>query len=50
VGPAVRLGATPSRVDSLAPMLGADTTAVLRELGVPDHEIEGLRTEGVVGG
>ena len=50
VGPVVRLGATPSRVDSLAPTLGGDTTAVLRELGLPDHEIESLRAAGVVGG
>jgi len=50
VGPVVRLGTTPSRVDSLAPTLGGDTTAVLRELGLPDHEIESLRAEGVVGG
>src|SRR5262249_41442411 len=49
VGPVVRLGATPSAVDSLAPPLGGDPAAVLRELGLPDHEIESLRAEGIVG-
>ncbi len=49
-GPAVRFGATPAEVDRLAPMLGEDTAAVLRQVGVPEHEIESLRTEGIVGG
>jgi crotonobetainyl-CoA:carnitine CoA-transferase CaiB-like acyl-CoA transferase len=49
-GPPVRFGATPSRVDRLAPMLGGDTTAVLHEIGLPDHEIESLRAEGIIGG
>jgi crotonobetainyl-CoA:carnitine CoA-transferase CaiB-like acyl-CoA transferase len=49
-GPPVRFSATPSRVDRLAPMLGADTTGVLRDLGLPDHEIEDLRAGGVIGG
>jgi crotonobetainyl-CoA:carnitine CoA-transferase CaiB-like acyl-CoA transferase len=49
-GPPVRFSATPARVDRLAPLLGGDTNEVLRELGLPDHEIEDLRAGGVIGG
>ena len=37
-------------VGALAPELGADTDAVLRELGLPDSEIAALRADGVIGG
>ncbi|GEO81216.1 CaiB/BaiF CoA transferase family protein [Pararhodospirillum oryzae] len=54
VGPVVlpdvlpRLSATPGRVDHPGPALGADTTRVLRTLGLSDDEIETLRRDRVI--
>jgi crotonobetainyl-CoA:carnitine CoA-transferase CaiB-like acyl-CoA transferase len=38
----LRLAATPARLRRHAPALGADTRAVLRELGYPSREIARL--------
>ena len=41
VGPAIRLSRTPLRPPPLAPALGADTTALLAELGyAPEYPLE----------
>jgi len=44
-----KLGGTPARVDRPPPQLGADTDAVLRELGFGADEIAGLRQQGAFG-
>jgi crotonobetainyl-CoA:carnitine CoA-transferase CaiB-like acyl-CoA transferase len=43
IGSPMRLSGTPARRATAGPMLGADTTAVLRDLGYTDDEIAGLR-------
>jgi crotonobetainyl-CoA:carnitine CoA-transferase CaiB-like acyl-CoA transferase len=49
-GPLPRLSDTPGRVESLGPVLGADSAAVLRDLlEVSEAELEDLRARGVVG-
>lgn len=47
-GPAVRLSDTPARGGDPGRALGADTRAVLRELGLDDARIDALAREGVV--
>ncbi len=48
VGCPVRLSATPARVGDDAPELGADTDAVLRELGFSEAEVAKLRADAVI--
>lgn len=48
--PAARFADAPADPPRPAPELGADTDAVLRELGLPDSEIAALRADGVIGG
>jgi crotonobetainyl-CoA:carnitine CoA-transferase CaiB-like acyl-CoA transferase len=47
--PAARFDKTPAGIRAGAPMLGAQTEAVLTELGLSGEEIAALRREGVVG-
>jgi len=47
--PPLRFGRTPAAIQGPAPAHGADTDAVLRELGLDAAEIEELRRSGVVG-
>ena len=49
-GPAAKLSRTPIRVRSAARDLGADTEAVLEELGLTRDERRALRADGVVAG
>lgn len=49
-GPAPRFSRTPSEVSHKAPEIGADTPAVLRELGFPDREVQQLLEGGVAFG
>jgi crotonobetainyl-CoA:carnitine CoA-transferase CaiB-like acyl-CoA transferase len=44
----VRLSETPGRAGGAAPAAGADTRAVLAEIGYPDDEIDRMCREGVV--
>ncbi len=44
----VDFSATPARVAGPPPVLGADTRAILTELGYDDAAIEGLRADGVI--
>jgi crotonobetainyl-CoA:carnitine CoA-transferase CaiB-like acyl-CoA transferase len=44
----VKLSATPARMDTPPPALGADTEAILRELGYDAAEIETLRRDGAI--
>jgi formyl-CoA transferase len=44
-----RLTGTPGTLRSPAPLLGEDTDAVLRELGLGDEAIAALRAKGVLG-
>jgi alpha-methylacyl-CoA racemase len=46
--PAPRLSRTPGAAASTAPLPGQDTISVLSELGIAAHEIESLRTDGVI--
>ena len=48
VGQPVHLHRTPQRMRGATPERGADTAAVLRELGYDDASFEELRREGVV--
>ncbi|MDO3606386.1 CaiB/BaiF CoA transferase family protein [Ralstonia pseudosolanacearum] len=43
-----KLEGTPGTVRTAAPRLGEDTTAVLRELGIADDQIDVLRNAGVI--
>ncbi|MAE94334.1 MAG: carnitine dehydratase [Deltaproteobacteria bacterium] len=47
VGPAAKFSRTPTRVRSGAPALGADTDAILDELGIDEEERRALRQRGV---
>jgi formyl-CoA transferase len=42
------MSVTPARLDNVAPALGQDTDAILRELGLADTEIAALRAAKVV--
>jgi crotonobetainyl-CoA:carnitine CoA-transferase CaiB-like acyl-CoA transferase len=46
--PPIRLSDTPGRVDRMAPALGADGMAILRELGVTDGELDVLKAAGAI--
>ena len=48
LGNPVKLSATPPVMAKAAPMLGEDTDAILRELGLADPEIARLRTDKVI--
>lgn len=48
MGPPVRFGREPLAYDAAAPVLGADTTEVLRELGYGEPEIEKLDAIGAI--
>jgi formyl-CoA transferase len=48
LGNPVKMSSTPPRLRTAAPALGADTGAILRELGYADAEIEALRARRVV--
>jgi len=47
-GPAAKLSRTPTRVRLAAPALGADTDAILRELGLDDAALARLAGAGVI--
>ncbi|MGE0487487.1 MAG: CaiB/BaiF CoA transferase family protein [Gammaproteobacteria bacterium] len=47
-GIAIKLSETPGRIRSAPPRTGADTHAVLRDLGYGDADIAALRADGVV--
>ncbi|MQA97732.1 MAG: CoA transferase [Streptosporangiales bacterium] len=49
LGSPMRLGGTPPRRGPAGPLLGADTTDVLRELGYPRQAIDRLIAEGAAG-
>ncbi|MCX7859390.1 MAG: CoA transferase [Chloroflexus sp.] len=49
VGPAPKLSATPATIRAAPPTLGADTEAILREVGYTPEQISTLRAAGVVG-
>jgi crotonobetainyl-CoA:carnitine CoA-transferase CaiB-like acyl-CoA transferase len=48
LGNPVKMSATPPRLRTAAPALGADTEAILRELGYADGDIAALRERQVV--
>lgn len=48
LAPPIAFSATPSEHLRGAPLLGEDSLAVLREAGLPDAEIEALRTSGAL--
>ncbi len=48
LGPVAKLSETPATLRSAPPTLGADTDAVLRELGYSNDAIEQLRRAGIV--
>jgi len=48
LAPPVKLSATPTTVERLAPGLGEHTDAVLREFGLDEREIDALRTAHVI--
>jgi crotonobetainyl-CoA:carnitine CoA-transferase CaiB-like acyl-CoA transferase len=50
VGVPIKLSETPGSVRTAPPTLGQHTTTILRELSIPDDEIEQLRAERVIGG
>ena len=50
VAPVVELSATPTTIERASPPIGAHTTEVLAEAGVPPSEIAALRRDGVIGG
>jgi formyl-CoA transferase len=47
IGSPMRFSATPARIDRAGPLLGADSAAVLRTLGVGDDELQRLAGAGV---
>lgn len=50
LGSPMRFSGTPARRGAAGPVLGADTTEVLRTLGYPPERIDALLASGVVGG
>ncbi len=48
VGPIVELSDTPTAVRGPAPLLGADTEAVLREAGCSDSDLDAYRAAGAI--
>jgi len=48
LAPPVKLSATPTTVERLAPGLGEHTDAVLREFGLDEREIDDLRAAHVI--
>ena len=48
LGNPVKMSATPPVMTRVAPALGEDTDAILRELGLSDGEIAALRADKVV--
>jgi crotonobetainyl-CoA:carnitine CoA-transferase CaiB-like acyl-CoA transferase len=48
LGPPVKMSHTPTRFDRLAPVIGEHTAEVLREFGLTDDEVAGLRTASVI--
>ena len=48
VGPIVELSETPTAVRGPAPLLGADTEAVLREAGCSDADLDAYRAAGAI--
>ncbi|MFN0161446.1 MAG: CaiB/BaiF CoA transferase family protein [Burkholderiales bacterium] len=49
LGFSVKLGDTPARLRNIAPPAGADTRAVLTELGIDAAQIDRLAADGVIG-
>jgi crotonobetainyl-CoA:carnitine CoA-transferase CaiB-like acyl-CoA transferase len=49
VGVPIKLSETPGSVRTAPPTLGQHTTSILRELAIPDDEIERLRAARVIG-
>ena len=49
VAPMIRLSGTPTTARHLAPMPGADTDAIMRELGYADAEVSAIRAAGAFG-
>jgi crotonobetainyl-CoA:carnitine CoA-transferase CaiB-like acyl-CoA transferase len=47
IGSPMRFSATPARMTSAGPLLGGDSAAVLRTIGVTDDELAGLLRDGV---
>jgi formyl-CoA transferase len=47
-GPAAKFSRTPTRIRKGPPALGADTDAILEELGVAEEERAQLRRQGVI--
>ncbi|HTW83484.1 MAG TPA: CoA transferase [Candidatus Sulfotelmatobacter sp.] len=47
IGSPLRLSETPPRIERAGPLLGADSLAVLRELGFADGELDALAAAGV---
>ena len=48
IGPPVKMSDTATGFERPAPVIGEHTAEVLRELGLPDGEIDSLRTAGVI--
>src|SRR6266850_1368735 len=48
LGNPVKMSVPPARLDHIAPALGQDTDAILRELGLADAEITALRAQKVI--
>jgi crotonobetainyl-CoA:carnitine CoA-transferase CaiB-like acyl-CoA transferase len=48
VGPLARLSETPARIRHILPETGAETEAILGEVGVPPERVAALRQQGVL--
>ena len=49
VAPAVKMSATPATIDRPAPLVGQHTREILREMGMPEGDIDSLLESGVAG-